>query len=101
MSDNSEVAGRGTDTLPGGTSHSVPMKAHGLVYGVLAFVFRGTLTLCSPLRPRVCPEATAQLGRLLFVLEQQRSSALKDFLIRKMVPTATHMRTPQLLRWVW
>jgi K+-sensing histidine kinase KdpD len=53
MSDNSEVAGRGTDTLPGGTSHSVPMKAHGLVYGVLAFVFRGTLTLCSPLRPRV------------------------------------------------
>jgi two-component system sensor histidine kinase KdpD len=37
--DNGAVAGRGTETIPSGTGHYVPMKAHSVVFGVLAFVF--------------------------------------------------------------
>ena len=61
--DNGEVAGRGTDTLPGGTGHYVPMKAHGLVYGVLAFAFQNPDAVLT-LETKAVPEALAQLGAL-------------------------------------
>jgi len=38
--DNGEPAGRGTDNLPAGIGHYVPMEAHGVVFGVLAFAFQ-------------------------------------------------------------
>jgi len=61
--DNGEVAGRGTDTLVGGTGHYVPMKAHGLVYGVLAFAFQDSDRMLS-LETKGVPVAMAQLGAL-------------------------------------
>jgi two-component system sensor histidine kinase KdpD len=38
--DNGEPAGRATDNLPAGAGHYVPMIAHGVVFGVLAFDFQ-------------------------------------------------------------
>ncbi|OPY40536.1 MAG: sensor protein KdpD [Methanoregulaceae archaeon PtaU1.Bin222] len=61
--ENGEMAGQGTDTLVGGTGHYVPMKAHGLVYGVLAFAFENPDTVLS-LETREVPEAMAQIGAL-------------------------------------
>jgi two-component system sensor histidine kinase KdpD len=61
--ENGEVAGQGTETLVGGTGHYVPMKAHGLVYGVLAFAFQNPDTVLS-LETKEVPEAMAQLGAL-------------------------------------
>ena len=61
--ENGEVAGQGTDTLAGGTGHYVPMKAHGLVYGVLAFAFKDPDTVLT-LETKGVPEAMAQLGAL-------------------------------------
>jgi two-component system sensor histidine kinase KdpD len=61
--DNGEVAGRGTDTLVGGAGHYVPMKAHGLVYGVLAFAFQDPDAVLS-LESKGVPVAMAQLGAL-------------------------------------
>lgn len=37
--DNSEAAGRGTDNLPSGRGHYIPISAHRLTFGVMAFVF--------------------------------------------------------------
>ncbi|WP_332449147.1 DUF4118 domain-containing protein [Methanoculleus sp.] len=45
--DNGEAAGRGTDNLPSGTGHYVPVRAHRLIFGVMAFAFddpEGVLT---------------------------------------------------------
>ena len=61
--DNGEVAGRGTDTLVGGIGHYVPMKAHGLVYGVLAFAFQDPDAVLA-LETKGVPVAMAQLGAL-------------------------------------
>jgi len=61
--DNGEVAGRGTDTLVGGIGHYVPMKAHGLVYGVLAFAFQNPEAVLS-LETKGVPVAMAQVGAL-------------------------------------
>ncbi len=61
--DNGEIAGRGTDTLVGGAGHYVPMKAHGLVYGVLAFAFQDPDAVLS-LESKGVPVAMAQLGAL-------------------------------------
>jgi two-component system sensor histidine kinase KdpD len=61
--DNGTVAGSGTDTLPGGTGHYVPMKAHGLVYGVLAFAFQNPGAVLT-LETKGVPETMAQLGAL-------------------------------------
>jgi two-component system sensor histidine kinase KdpD len=61
--DNGEVAGKGTDTLVGGTGHYVPMKAHGLVYGVLAFAFQDPDAILT-LETKGVPVAMAQLGAL-------------------------------------
>ena len=61
--ENGEMAGQGTDTLVGGTGHYVPMKAHGLVYGVLAFAFENPDTVLS-LETREVAEARAQLAAL-------------------------------------
>lgn len=61
--DNGEVAGRGTDTLVGGIGHYVPMKAHGLVYGVLAFAFQDPDAVLS-FETRGVPVAMAQVGAL-------------------------------------
>jgi two-component system sensor histidine kinase KdpD len=61
--DNGEVAGSGTDTLPGGTGHYVPIKAHGLVYGVMAFAFQNPDAVLT-LESKGVPEAMAQLGAL-------------------------------------
>ncbi|MFA5293957.1 MAG: DUF4118 domain-containing protein [Methanoregulaceae archaeon] len=61
--DNGEVAGRGTDTLIGGTGHYVPMKAHGIVYGVQAFAFQDPEAVLS-LETKGVPVAMAQLGAL-------------------------------------
>lgn len=61
--ENGEPAGQGTDTLAGGTGHYVPMKAHGRVYGVLAFAFQDPAAVLTP-ETRGVPEAMAQLGAL-------------------------------------
>jgi len=61
--DNGDVAGRGTDTLVGGIGHYIPMKAHGLVYGVLAFAFQDPETVLS-LESKGVPVAMAQVGAL-------------------------------------
>lgn len=61
--ENGEVAGQGTDTLVGGTGHYVPMKAHGLVYGVLAFAFQNPDAVLT-LETKGVPESMAQLGAL-------------------------------------
>ncbi|MCK9277463.1 MAG: DUF4118 domain-containing protein [Methanoculleus sp.] len=45
--DNGEAAGRGTDNLPSGTGHYVPIRAHRPIFGIMAFVFddpEGVLT---------------------------------------------------------
>jgi two-component system sensor histidine kinase KdpD len=60
---NGEVAGKGTDTLPGGIGYYVPMKAHGLVYGVLAFAFQDPDAVLT-LETKGVPESMAQLGAL-------------------------------------
>lgn len=61
--ENGEVAGQGTETLVGGVGHYVPMKTHGLVYGVLAFAFRNPDTVMT-LETKGVPDAMAQLGAL-------------------------------------
>jgi len=61
--DNGEVAGQGTDTLVGGIGHYVPMRAHGLVYGVLAFAFQDPDAVLS-LESKGVPVAMAQVGAL-------------------------------------
>lgn len=60
---NGEVAGQGTETLAGGHGYYVPMKAHGLVYGVLAFAFQAPDAVMT-LETEGVPEAMAQLGAL-------------------------------------
>ena len=45
--DNGEAAGRGTDNLPSGTGHYVPVRAHRPIFGIMAFAFddpEGVLT---------------------------------------------------------
>jgi two-component system sensor histidine kinase KdpD len=60
---NGEVAGHSTDTLPGGSGYYAPMKAHGMVYGVLAFAFRDPDAVLT-METKGVPEAIAQLGAL-------------------------------------
>lgn len=61
--ENGEVAGQGTETLAGGIGHYVPMKAHGLVYGVMAFAFQDPENVLT-LETKGVPDAMAQLGAL-------------------------------------
>ncbi|CCJ36920.2 two-component system, OmpR family, sensor histidine kinase KdpD [Methanoculleus bourgensis MS2] len=37
--ENGEVAGRGTDNLPSGRGHYIPIRAHRPIFGIMAFVF--------------------------------------------------------------
>jgi two-component system sensor histidine kinase KdpD len=61
--DNGEPAGRGTDNLPAGTGHYVPMKAHAIVFGVLAFAFQDPDTMLTP-ENREIFQTMAYLGAL-------------------------------------
>ncbi|MDD1716567.1 MAG: DUF4118 domain-containing protein [Methanolinea sp.] len=61
--ENGEAAGQGTDTLAGGIGHYIPMKAHGRVYGVLAFAFRNPGAVLT-LETKGVPDSMAQIGAL-------------------------------------
>jgi two-component system sensor histidine kinase KdpD len=61
--DNGEPAGRGTDNLPAGTGHYVPMEAHGVVFGVLAFAFQDPDAMLTP-ENREIFQTMAYLGAL-------------------------------------
>jgi len=65
--DNGQVAGMGTDTLPAGTGHYVPIKAHNVVFGVLAFVFKNPEEMLTPENKEIL-QTMAYLGAL--ALEQ-------------------------------
>ncbi|MDD1717668.1 MAG: DUF4118 domain-containing protein [Methanoregulaceae archaeon] len=51
--DNAVIAGRGTENLPSGTGHYVPMTAHSMVFGVLGFVFEKPDEMLTPDRQEV------------------------------------------------
>jgi two-component system sensor histidine kinase KdpD len=61
--DNGQSAGAGTDTLPTSAGLYVPMKAHGRVFGIMAFIFSDTGSALTPENSEVI-EAMAQLGAL-------------------------------------
>ena len=46
--ENGEAAGRGTDNLPSGTGHYIPVRVHRLTFGVMAFVFADPEEVLTP-----------------------------------------------------
>jgi two-component system sensor histidine kinase KdpD len=46
--ENGQTAGRGTETLPTGVGHYVPMRASGVTFGVLAFAFKNPDEILTP-----------------------------------------------------
>jgi len=46
--ENGEAAGRGTDNLPSGTGHYIPIRVHRLTFGVMAFVFADPEEVLTP-----------------------------------------------------
>ncbi|HOI58075.1 MAG TPA: DUF4118 domain-containing protein [Methanoculleus sp.] len=61
--ENGRTAGRGTDTLPMGIGHYVPMKASGVTFGVLAFAFRDPEEVLTPENKDIL-QTMAYLGAL-------------------------------------
>ncbi|MDD1673165.1 MAG: DUF4118 domain-containing protein [Methanomicrobiales archaeon] len=61
--DNGQAAGSGTDTLPAGTGHYVPIKAHNVVFGVLGFVFKRPDEMLTPENKEIF-QTMAYLGAL-------------------------------------
>jgi two-component system sensor histidine kinase KdpD len=37
--DNGQIAGHGTDNLPAGRGHYIPLKTHRMIFGIMAFAF--------------------------------------------------------------
>jgi two-component system sensor histidine kinase KdpD len=37
--DNGQIAGHGTDNLPAGNGHYIPIKIHRMIFGIMAFTF--------------------------------------------------------------
>ena len=46
--ENGEAAGRGTDNLPSGTGHYIPIRVHRLTFGIMAFVFADPEEVLTP-----------------------------------------------------
>jgi len=61
--ENGRTAGRGTETLPMGIGHYVPMKAFAVTFGVLAFAFRDPEEVLTPENKDVL-QTMAYLGAL-------------------------------------
>ena len=61
--ENGRTAGRGTDTLPMGIGHYVPMKAFAVTFGVLAFAFRDPEEVLTPENKDIL-QTMAYLGAL-------------------------------------
>jgi len=65
--DNGQTAGMGTDTLPAGKGHYVPIKAYNIVFGVMAFAFKNPDEMLTPENKEIL-QTMAYLGAL--ALEQ-------------------------------
>jgi len=62
--ENGQVAGRGTETLPAGVGHYVPMRASRVTFGVLAFAFRNPDEMLTPENKEIL-QTMAYLGALV------------------------------------
>jgi two-component system sensor histidine kinase KdpD len=65
--ENGQVAGKGTETLPAGIGHYVPMRAYNVTFGVLGFAFESPDEMLTPENKDIL-QTMAYLGAL--ALEQ-------------------------------
>ncbi len=61
--ENGQAAGRGTETLPAGAGHYVPMRAYNVTFGVLGFAFRNPDEMLTPENKDIL-QTMAYLGAL-------------------------------------